>query len=781
MWQRLTWVGTCLVLVLMGCGRPPEPRVDNVYRGLSENLPRLDAAILTGRRILIDPGHGGYFRGARGQNGIEEAHVNLGVSLYLWGLLRETGAEVHLTRSAEKDFLTDEADSTLANELSKRVAMVDSLQPDIFVSIHHNAQNDRDPDKNATETYYRFGDRASRDLAFAVHRHLMRNLGVESGEIRPGNYYVLRNINIPAILGEGSYLTNPGMERKLQLSDKQRLEAEAYFLGILEYFSRGTPRVDVVSPIDTILTRVPTLTFAVTDIGGIGVDPASIDLTINDRPVTAYPDDRGSTISYAMPWDSPNGRYEVAIGVRNLLGNSSHVRRLRFDLDLEPYSAAFETDPATLPPNGGAIRVRARLLDRRGLSVADGTPVAIETSSGAAPDSTVVDNGFIEFPLAVSEAPSTLRITLSARGQTFELEVGDASPGRTLRKVVIADAVTGRLVHHAVVFSGDSLVANGSSSGTFFLPDNTPGGTTDRIVASGYEPLDWDHAEQLPDTLFMSPWYDGALIGRRFVLDPEGGFGAGAGIGQLGLPGPFVNLQVARYLAEYLRAAGAVVMLTRRTEQTLSTRDVVSLTNQFGANRYIEIRHRSAPEDSALGVYTFFFPGSRNGLEMARSVQSSAALTLGLKKRAPRDLVTFPLQQTACPAIVVEYPSISVLEEELKLGEPWYQRRQAYAVFTGILRHYGVEDTTGLVVRIESPGQRDNWLITADKTWNLLSDVNGTAVFVGLRRDRPHTIDVRREGARVRATTPVLRPEAAAQTDTLWVVTDPSSPSSTGP
>ena len=140
-----------------------------------------------------------------------------------------------------------------------------------------------------------------------------------------------------------------------------------------------------------------------------------------------------------------------------------------------------------------------------------------------------------------------------------------------------------------------------------------------------------------------------------------------------------------------------------------------------------------------------------------------------------------PRQQTACPAIVVEYPSISVMEEELRLGEPWYQRRQAYAVFTGILRHYGVEDTTGLVVRVETRGRRDNWLITADRTWNLLSDANGTAIFVGLRRDHPHTIDVRREGARVRARTPVLRPEADAQTDTLWIVVDPSSPPGTGP
>ena len=59
----------------------------------------------------------------------------------------------------------------------------------------------------------------------------MRNLGISAGEVRQGNYYVLRNVDIPAILGESSYLTHPPVEEQLRLSNAQRLEAEAYFLG----------------------------------------------------------------------------------------------------------------------------------------------------------------------------------------------------------------------------------------------------------------------------------------------------------------------------------------------------------------------------------------------------------------------------------------------------------------------------------------------------------------------------------------------------------------------
>ena len=63
--------------------------------------------------------------------------------------------------------------------------------------------------------------------------------------------------------------------------------------------------------------------------------------------------------------------------------------------------------------------------------------------------------------------------------------------------------------------------------------------------------------------------------------------------------------------------------------------------------------------------------------------------TLGLGTHPATDQVTFPLQQTACPAIVIEFPSIAQVDEELRLGAPWYQRQQAYAVLRGVLTHYG--------------------------------------------------------------------------------------------
>ena len=747
----------CIAALAGSCGRPPKPKIDTVYRGLSEHLPRLDPAILAGRRIVIDPGHGGHFAGTCGQDGLEESMVNLGVSLYLWGLLREAGADVYLTRSAERDFLTD-VDSTVAADLQVRVEMVDSLAPDIVLSIHHNAQAQRNPEKNAVETYYKLGDPASRDLAFAVHRHLMRNLGIEEGQVRPGNYYILRNVRVPAVLGEGSYLTHPGVEGKLKLSSKQRLEAEAYFLGILEYFSRGTPRIEKLAPQDkdSVLTDVPCLAYAVSDVGGLGIDPNGVEMLVNGDPVSATVDRAGQNIRYQLPWDSPNGRYDISVRVRSVLGNSSQVSKTSFLLSLPASYAVFDPDPEAVPPEGGVIRVRARLLDRRGVSIADGTRVGIATRLGdepptdAPPNDTPwyetrpdarVRNGFLEFPIHVQKGTGAVHLVLTPQTASDAgryTHVIRVSPEQTWanHSVIVLDRADRAPVKRAVVGADGVPLANGSDTGLYFVREAWLGERPVQIHAPGYRPISL--GTDAPDTLLLEPWFDGRLLGKRFMLNPEGGFGPEYGIGQLGLSGPYVNRRIALYLAEYLESAGAHVLLTRMTEETPSDRDIVTMTNRFRADRYIEIRHRSEPEDTGLVVRTFYFPGSQRGHATATDIEQALATTLKLDSRPPDEIVTFPLQQTGCPAIIIQPPSLGRIDEELRLAESWYQRKQAYGIFQGIVTHYDVNEVGSLEVVIGadsldgSPPESSNWLVTIDGTWRLLSSPAGTAVFSAL-------------------------------------------------
>src|SRR5262249_57682085 len=119
-------------------------------------------------------------------------------------------------RDRDRDFLTP-TDSTLRTDLAARVAIANAFAPDLFVSIHHNADPGGAHDVNETQTYYQLGDEGpSYDAAQDVYRALTRNLGIEVTKMIPGNFFVVRNSRAPALLTEVSYLTYPPTEEKLR-------------------------------------------------------------------------------------------------------------------------------------------------------------------------------------------------------------------------------------------------------------------------------------------------------------------------------------------------------------------------------------------------------------------------------------------------------------------------------------------------------------------------------------------------------------------------------------
>lgn|GEM_PF-2985043 len=109
---------------------------------LSFNINTVFAGVLSGKRIVIDPGHGGSDPGAvSGQ--VREKDINNSVARKLADLLKAEGAEVIFTREPENDI-----DITL----SDRVNISNSVNPDLFISIHNNSSTSSAA--NGVETYY---------------------------------------------------------------------------------------------------------------------------------------------------------------------------------------------------------------------------------------------------------------------------------------------------------------------------------------------------------------------------------------------------------------------------------------------------------------------------------------------------------------------------------------------------------------------------------------------------------------------------------------------------
>lgn len=175
---------------------------------------------VAGKKVCIDPGHGGGDPGAVGPTGLKEKDVNLDVALRLKRLLEEFALEVRMTRTSDTN-----------PSLDQRVATANSWPADVFVSVHHNANTD--PSINGTETYYYKS--IDRPLADEIHPELLRLLGRADRGIRQANYQVLRETTMPASLTEACYISNPEEEQLLRDPDFLEWEAKAIRNGILTY------------------------------------------------------------------------------------------------------------------------------------------------------------------------------------------------------------------------------------------------------------------------------------------------------------------------------------------------------------------------------------------------------------------------------------------------------------------------------------------------------------------------------------------------------------------
>jgi len=188
---------------------------------------------LRGKKIVLDPGHGGSDTGAVGPTGITEKAVNISIALQLRTMLINAGAQVIMTR--DKDIDCSYPNSSDVEELSARVAYATKYKPDIFISLHNDAFYNRD--SNGTGTYYFVKSNQDARLANNIQRDLIKCVGLKDRGIRKANFYVLRNTKMPAALVEVAFISNVNEEKLLTESAFQQKAAKGIFEGINDYFS----------------------------------------------------------------------------------------------------------------------------------------------------------------------------------------------------------------------------------------------------------------------------------------------------------------------------------------------------------------------------------------------------------------------------------------------------------------------------------------------------------------------------------------------------------------
>lgn len=179
---------------------------------------------LAGRRVVIDPGHGGSDPGAIGVTGLHEKDVVLDIGLRLQELLVSEGAEVIMVR-----------DNDCYIPLMERAQAANATKADVFVSIHVNSSVN--PEASGTETYYYYADPEGQELAALVQREMLDKLGLNNRAPRPNqDFVVLRETKVPAILSEVAFISNRQEEALLKKPEFRGKAADSIYRGLMAYF-----------------------------------------------------------------------------------------------------------------------------------------------------------------------------------------------------------------------------------------------------------------------------------------------------------------------------------------------------------------------------------------------------------------------------------------------------------------------------------------------------------------------------------------------------------------
>lgn len=285
---------------------------------------------ISGKKIFLDPGHGGKDRNNKGYEGTTvEADINLNVALALRDYLKEAGAGVFMSR---------EKDSTV--DLKTRSIMANISGADIFISIHHNAPG-REGDywTNYTSTYYHASEKnyefepCERDIAMYVQRDLayaMRNsggLGSFDGTYSDYMIYpdegfsVLRLTLIPSILVECGFTTNEYESKRLNISEFNKIEAWGIFRGLCRYFAAGVPEIKYISGTIIFTDADSAVFFSVIDSNGI--DTSSVKVQLDSAETDSYSFYPGTGILMVNINGVKPGDHIIRIVCANLNGNHS--------------------------------------------------------------------------------------------------------------------------------------------------------------------------------------------------------------------------------------------------------------------------------------------------------------------------------------------------------------------------------------------------------------------------------------------------------------------------
>ena len=184
--------------------------------------------------VMIDAGHGGNDPGKVSLNNDLEKDINLDIALKLEEILKNQDIEVIMTRRDDNGLYEEGVSNKKNSDMRKRVELSKEKNADLVVSVHANSYVEESV--CGAQVFYYKSSEDGKLLAQSIQKHISQVSTMNSKRSAKSNndYYLLRNISVPAVIVECGFLSNAAEAAMLK---NQRKIAWSIHLGIMEYLN----------------------------------------------------------------------------------------------------------------------------------------------------------------------------------------------------------------------------------------------------------------------------------------------------------------------------------------------------------------------------------------------------------------------------------------------------------------------------------------------------------------------------------------------------------------
>jgi N-acetylmuramoyl-L-alanine amidase len=182
--------------------------------------------------VVIDAGHGGVDGGVVGVSGSKESDLNLAYAKALGKAFEQRGFSVVYTRKTQGGLYGLPTKGFKMRDMQKRKQIIAESNANLVLSVHMNKYSDSS--RSGPQVFFQKGSDNGQQLATSIQNALNKFTG-NSHQALAGDYYVCRCANVPSVIVECGFLSNPTEEQQL-LDDAYRdALVEEIFVGVMMY------------------------------------------------------------------------------------------------------------------------------------------------------------------------------------------------------------------------------------------------------------------------------------------------------------------------------------------------------------------------------------------------------------------------------------------------------------------------------------------------------------------------------------------------------------------